>query len=194
MWPWRVKIPTQFLLRLLLLMRRKLLTTVWCRFGSWSFVIKLNFCSDARGLVKILQLKFGEIWSRSLVSILLLIFGHEVEYLVEIGQELLSSRNADVRLNFLRGCMVKILKMEFDQDLCENLGYELNPRVCCAFGYGFLWPFCSKQGWCFFAKLSDISQTTGPQKKLMVSEEFTKDAQTLRTRSIYQIFLLQNMP
>ena len=56
-----------------------------------------------------------------MVSILLLIFGHEVEYLVEIGQELLSSRNADVRLNFLRGCMVKILKMEFDQDLCKNL-------------------------------------------------------------------------
>ena len=33
--------------------------------------------------------------------------------------------------------MVEILKMEFDQDLCENLGYELNPRVCCAFGNVF---------------------------------------------------------
>ena len=24
--------------------------------------------------------------------------------------------------------------MKFDQDLCKNLWYELNPRVCCAFG------------------------------------------------------------
>ena len=40
-------------------------------------------------------------------------------------------------------CLVEILKMKFDQDLCLNLWYdlkkllwqdELNPRVRCAFG------------------------------------------------------------
>ena len=49
MWPWRVRMPTQNLLRLLLLlmlMLRNVLTTIRCRFGSWSLVIKLSFCSD----------------------------------------------------------------------------------------------------------------------------------------------------
>ena len=48
MWPWHVKMTTQSLLRLLLLlmlMMRNVLTTVWCRFGRWSLVIKLSFCS-----------------------------------------------------------------------------------------------------------------------------------------------------
>ena len=27
-----------------------------------------------------------------------------------------------------------IRKLKFDQDLFKNLWYELNPRVCCAFG------------------------------------------------------------
>ena len=35
-------------------------------------------------------------------------------------------------------CLVKILKMKFDQDLCLNLWYELNPRVRCAFGDVFI--------------------------------------------------------
>ena len=42
------------------------------------------------------------------------------------------SRDADVWLRFWSWCLVKILK--FDQDLCLNLWYELNPRVRCAFG------------------------------------------------------------
>ena len=29
---------------------------------------------------------------------------------------------------------LEILKMKFDQDLCKNLWYELNPRIRCAFG------------------------------------------------------------
>ena len=47
--PWRVKMPTQNLLRLLLLlmlMMRIVLATVCCRFRSWGLVKKLNFCSD----------------------------------------------------------------------------------------------------------------------------------------------------
>ena len=49
MWPWRVKMPTQNLLRLLLLLMlvtRIVLATICGRFGSWGLVIKLNFCSD----------------------------------------------------------------------------------------------------------------------------------------------------
>ena len=49
MWPWRVRMPTQNLLRLLLLlmlMLRIMLATVCYRFGSWRLVLKLNFCSD----------------------------------------------------------------------------------------------------------------------------------------------------
>ena len=43
------KLPTQNLLRvslLLMLMMWIVLATVSCRFGSWGWVIKLNFCSD----------------------------------------------------------------------------------------------------------------------------------------------------
>ena len=49
MWSWRVKMPIQNLLRLLMLlmlMLRIMLATVCYRFGSWGLVIKLNFCSD----------------------------------------------------------------------------------------------------------------------------------------------------
>ena len=44
MWPWRVRMSTQNLLRLLLLMlvMRIVLITGCCRFGSWGLVIKLN--------------------------------------------------------------------------------------------------------------------------------------------------------
>ena len=30
--------------------------------------------------------------------------------------------------------LLQVLKMKFDQDLCKNLRYELNPLVRCAFG------------------------------------------------------------
>ena len=45
MWPWRVKMPTKNLLRLLLLLML-VLATVCRRFGSWGLLTKLNFCSD----------------------------------------------------------------------------------------------------------------------------------------------------
>ena len=56
MWPWRVRMPTQNLLRLLLflmLMLRNVLTIVWCRFGSWSLAIKSHF-------VQTLRTRFGQ--------------------------------------------------------------------------------------------------------------------------------------
>ena len=74
---------TQNLLRLLLLlmlMMRNVLTTVWCRFGRWSLVIKLSFCPDFEHKVS----RFGQdfevdaevrFWSWSLGIILLLMLG-----------------------------------------------------------------------------------------------------------------------
>ena len=53
---WLVKMPTQNLLSLLLLlmlMMRNVLTTVVCRFGSWSLVINLNS-------VQTLRTRFGQ--------------------------------------------------------------------------------------------------------------------------------------
>ena len=44
------------------------------------------------------------------------------------------SQDVDVWLRFWSWCLVKILKMKYDQDLCLSLWDELNPRVRCAFG------------------------------------------------------------
>ena len=56
---------TQNLLKLLLLLKlvmRDMSTTVWCKFGGLTLVIKLSFYSDFeirfQGLFKILKLKF----------------------------------------------------------------------------------------------------------------------------------------
>ena len=65
---------------LFMLMMRNVLTTVWCRCGRWSLVIKLSFCSDFEDKVS----RFGQdfevdfqarFWSWSLVIILLLMLG-----------------------------------------------------------------------------------------------------------------------
>ena len=67
MWPWRVKMPTQNLLRLLLLLMlimRIVLATVCCILGSWCLVIKPNFCSDFEHKVwsRFWSLSSGKIW------------------------------------------------------------------------------------------------------------------------------------
>ena len=66
------------LLLLLMLMIRNVLTTVWCRFGKWSLVLKLSFCSDFEH--KIWSDFEDKIWSRFLSwcpgKILKLMFGH----------------------------------------------------------------------------------------------------------------------
>ena len=91
---------------------------VWSRFWSWRSgkILKLefvhHFAADA----------LWRLWSLILVEILDKILNFK------------SSRDADVWLEFWSWCLVEILKMKFDQDLCLNLWYELNPRVRCAFG------------------------------------------------------------
>ena len=103
---WCVKMPTENLLRLLLLlvlMPRKVLTMAWCRFGSWSLVMKLNF-------VQTLSTRFGEefevevqakFWNWNLVSILLLRLGDVVKWL--FGQDF------EIKVWSKCWCLVEIL-------------------------------------------------------------------------------------
>ena len=117
MWPWRVKMPTQNLLRLCLLpmlVMRIVLATVNCRFGSWGLVIKLNFCSDFE--------HFGQ-------DFLKLKFWRDFE--------------AEVWSAFCRWCFEEVTKLNPGQYSEARFGqvilwYELNPRVRCAFGNVFL--------------------------------------------------------
>ena len=156
MWLWHVKMATQKLLKLLLLLKlmmRNVSTTVWCRFGRWTLVIKLSFCSDFEDkfsrFVQIWKVNFGHkvkflfglwgqgfkvcsrFWSWCSGKILKLKFGYY--FAADAWFWLLSSllveilvwfcRNGDVWLRFWSWCKVEILKM-FDQDLCLNLWYD----------------------------------------------------------------------
>ena len=116
MWPWRVKMPTQNLLRLLLLLRlvmKIMLATVCCRFGSWGLVIKLNFCSNFEHKV------WSRFWSWSLVSILLLV---EVTKLI-LGQdsEARFGQNFEAYVLWKVWCLVEILKLVLGRDSEDEL-------------------------------------------------------------------------
>ena len=91
-------------------MMRIVLATVWCILGSSGKIFKLEFghyfASDIlqrlRSWILIEMLKLGS------VNILNFKF----------------SRDGDVWLRFWSKCLVEILKMKFDQDLCLNLWYD----------------------------------------------------------------------
>ena len=131
MWPWYVKMATQNLLKLLLLLKvmmRNVSTTVWCRFGRWTLVIKSSFCSDFEDKVSRFVQDFevdvqARFWSWSLVIILLLILGcgYEVHSWSRLWFGLVKIFNfkfvervlfgwdfeVDARSRFLR-CLIKI--------------------------------------------------------------------------------------
>ena len=125
---------------------RIVLATICCRFRSWGLVKKLNFCSDFEHKVwsRFWSWSWGKIWSWSMFSFFLLMFCrmlYRCWILVEILKldlvkilKLKFYGEADAWLKFPSWCLVEILKMKFDQDLCLNLWYELNPLVRCAFG------------------------------------------------------------
>ena len=80
------------LLLLLMLMMRNVLTTVCCRFGRWSLVLKLSFCSDFEHKVS----RFGQdfevdvqarFWNWCLVIILLLIWCLVVVMKFNLGRD-----------------------------------------------------------------------------------------------------------
>ena len=149
MWPWRVKMPTP---------------TCWCCNCCWWWSCWQHFVTDLEAEVKKLTFfsnfehnvwsKFwswnsDKIWSWSLLSFLcwccVEVMLNPSRILVDILKQGLGKilklkfyGEADVWFRFWSWCLVEILKMKFDQDLCLNLWYKLNPRVRCAFGNVFL--------------------------------------------------------
>ena len=124
MWPWRVKMPIQNLLRLLLLLMRILSATICCRFRSWGLVKKLIFCSDFEHKVwsNFLSWSSDKIWSWSLTSffcwcfveVMLNPFWILVNYLKLGFVKILKLKfygEADVWLRFWNWCFVEILKI-----------------------------------------------------------------------------------
>ena len=129
MWPWRAKMPTQNLLRLLLLlmlMLRIMLTTV-CWFGSWRLVIKLNFCSAFKHKVRsrfwcwssgdILKLEFVQhfaadvlyrLWSWILVEILKLGLVGWLVWFLNLFERLIIGWEVDASSRFWRWNLIKI--------------------------------------------------------------------------------------
>ena len=154
---------------------RNVLTMVWCRFGSWSLVIKSFFVQTSSTRFgqnfEVLRQDFEaevaadpwlRLWRLFLVEILRLRLVKILKFKI--------SRNADIWLMFWSCCLVEIMKMKSNQDLFENLWYdlkkllwwaELNPRVRCAFGNVFIiWCvfMCGHMGlcvriWSFFSFL-----------------------------------------
>ena len=117
MWPWRVKMPTQNLLRLLLLLMivmRIVLARVCCRFGSPGLVITLNFCSDFEHFCQDFEVEVrrdfeAEVWSVFCCWCLV-----EVTKL-NLGQYSEARFGQDLNLRFSR-CLVEILKLMLSRD------------------------------------------------------------------------------
>ena len=128
--------PTQNLLMLLLLlmlMMRIMLATACCRYGSGGLVIKLNFCSDFEHKVWSLFWSWssGKIWSRSLFSILLLMFwsGNEVESWSRFWSQVWSISWILSLVEILMFADVEILKLVLGQysedEIWSNFVFEL---------------------------------------------------------------------
>ena len=125
MWPWCVKMPTQNLLRLLLLLMLVMrigLATVRCRFGSSGLVIRLDFCWTFSTI-------FGhdfevEVWS-------VLMFGWGFKNL-SLCQDSDDRFGEDFKFNFIR--YADIFSIEICSRFVKIFWYELNSRVRCAFG------------------------------------------------------------
>ena len=122
MWPWRVKMQTQNLLRLLLLlmlMLRIMLATVCSAFCRWCFVevMKLNQVEILKlglvGLVKILNFKFSGVAD---VKLIFLVDAYSRDFEDEMWQ---------------RFAFELVLWYDFKKLLWQD---ELKPRVRCAFG------------------------------------------------------------
>ena len=136
MWLWPLKMPTQNLLRfllLLMLMMRIVLATACCRYGSGGLVIKLNFCSDFEHKVWSLFWSWssGKIWSRSLFSILLLMFwsGNEVESWSRFWSQVWSISWILSLVEILMFADVEILKLVLGQysedEIWSNFEFDL---------------------------------------------------------------------
>ena len=156
MWPWRVKMPTQNLLRLLLLLMlivRIMLATVCYRFGSWRLVLNLNFFHT-------LSTRVGQNFEAGICSAF-------CRWCFVKDMKLNLGRYSEARFgqdfNF---------KFAWDQDLCKNLWYDLkkllwwtevNPRACCAFGNVILRP----SSWVHIRARTEWFEVCGSRKILL---------------------------
>ena len=98
-------------------------------------VIKPNFCSDFEHKVcsrfwcwssgKIFKLEFGHYFASDILQRLRSWILIEMLKLGSVNiLNFKFSRDGDVWLRFWSKCLVEILKMKFDQDLCLNLWYD----------------------------------------------------------------------
>ena len=119
MWPWRVKIPTQNLLRVLLLLKFVMrmvgnnLLQIWKR----GLVIKLNFCSDFEHFGLDFEVEAqARFWSWSLVSILLMMFGLGYEVELSLVQYSEARFGRDLVQMLMFDVFIKILKLMLNRD------------------------------------------------------------------------------
>ena len=145
MWPWRVKMPTQNLLRLfllLMLMLRITLATVCYRFGSWCLVLKLNFFQTlstrfGNGFEVEVQARFWS-WSFSsslplMLQIWELMFGPKAKLLFRLWTQGLvkisklkfrQDYEAWVCSAFCRWCFVEVMKLNLGRDFEARFGQD----------------------------------------------------------------------
>ena len=102
---------------LLLLMLRHVLTTVWCRFVSWSFVKKLDFCSDPEHKVWSIfwRWSFSKIWK---LKSIFCCWCKVVVIKLNLGRDSEARFGQDFEAIVLwRGwCLVEILKLMLGQN------------------------------------------------------------------------------
>ena len=136
MWPWRVKMATQNLLRMLLLLiltMRIVSATVCCRFGIWGLVIKPNFCSytlstgfgqdfEVEVQARFVWWKDFLRWKKKLVKLSTLanLVTHCLTHSVTYFPTLCLWRDADVWLRF---CLV--LGRDYEEEIWSRFVFEL---------------------------------------------------------------------
>ena len=115
--PWRVKMPSQNLLRLLLLLMlvmRIVLATVCCRSGRPGLVISLNFCSDFEHFCQDFEVEVRRDFEAEVRSVFCCWCLVEVTKL-NLGQWSEARFGQDLNLRFSR-CLVEILKLMLSRD------------------------------------------------------------------------------
>ena len=149
---------------------RIVLATICCGFRSWGFVKKLNFCSDFEHKVwsRFWSWSSGKICSWSLATFLRWYFVEVMK--LNLGQDLKLglvkilkfkfSWNAEIWLRFWSWCLVDILEMKFDQNLCKN--FDMTKEVILVSRTQPSGPFCLWQ--CLF-----LSEMWLPRRCFIVS-------------------------
>ena len=123
-------------------------TACWCRnsfFELWKaiYIGKKN-CATFLQLVETGGARWAYLVNKKMYGKLIVGWGYEFVSGLKLGLDKILKfkyfEAANVWLRFWSWCLVDILKRKFDS-LRKNLWYELNPRVRCAFGNGYLFMY-----------------------------------------------------